>query len=133
MANTREEISKVLKDSKIIAVIGLSDDPAKPAHGVASFLKEKGYTIIAVHPKAQEALGAKAYQSLAAIPGSIDMVYMFRGADAAVGVVDEAIAKGARAVWMPEGIVNEEAAAKGRAAGLAVVMDRCARKELSAA
>lgn len=131
-AATKEEISKVLKSTKTIAVIGLSDDPAKPAHSVASFLKEKGYTVVAVHPKATTALGQPAYQSLAAIPGAIDMVYMFRGADAAPGVIDEAIAKGAKSVWMPEGVVNEDAAQKGRAAGLAVVMDRCAKKEISA-
>jgi uncharacterized protein len=129
---SREEISKVLKSTKVIAVIGLSDDPSKPAHTVASFLQGKGYTIVPVHPKAGSALGQTAYQSLAAIPGNIDMVYMFRGSDAAPAVMDEAIAKGAKAFWMPEGVSNEEAAKKGRDAGLAVVMDRCAKKELSA-
>lgn len=132
MTNSREEISKVLKDSKTIAVVGLSDDPAKPAHGVASFLQQKGYRIVPVHPKAQTALGEKVYASVAAIPDRVDLVYMFLRAEAAGGVMDEAIAKGARAFWMPEGVVNEDAAAKGRAAGLAVVMDRCARKEISA-
>ena len=128
---TADDIKKVLGQVKTVAVIGLSDDPAKPAHGVSSFLQQKGYKIVPVHPKAATALGEKAYPSIAAIPDKVDMIYMFRAADAAGGVVDEAIAKGARAVWMPEGVVNDDAAAKGRAAGLAVVMDRCAKKELS--
>lgn len=126
-----EEIKKVLGSVKTVAVIGLSDDPAKPAYGVSSFLQKKGYKIVPVHPKAATALGEKAYTSIAAIPDKVDMIYMFRAADAAGGVVDEAIAKGAHAVWMPEGIVNDDAAAKGRAAGLSIVMDRCAQKELS--
>lgn len=129
---TSDELKKVLSSTKTIAVIGLSDDPAKPAHGVASFLQQKGYKIVPVHPKAATALGEKAYSSIAAIPDAVDMVYMFRAADAAGSVIDEALAKGAKTVWMPEGIVNDDAATKGRAAGLNVVMDRCARKELSA-
>ncbi len=128
---TPGDISALLKATKTVAVIGLSDDPAKPAYGVSATLKGRGYRIIPVHPKAPTALGEKAYPSLAAIPVSVDLVYMFRGADAAPGVVDEAIAKGAKAFWMPEGVVHEEAAAKARAAGLAVVMDRCASKELA--
>ncbi len=125
------EIAAVLKTAKTVAVIGLSDDPARPAHGVAATMQRHGYRIIPVHPKAPSALGEKAYPSLAAIPVPVDLVYMFRGADAAPGVVDEAIAKGAKAFWMPEGVVHEEAAARARAAGLAVVMDRCAAKELA--
>ncbi len=127
---TPEEIRKVLSDSRTVAVIGLSDDPSKPAHGVSAFLQERGYRIVPVHPKADTALGQKAYRSLAEIPGPVDLVYMFRGADAAPAVAGEAVAKGARALWMPEGVVHEEAARKAREAGLAVVMDRCALKEL---
>jgi predicted CoA-binding protein len=129
---TKELISKVLKASKTIAVVGLSDDPAKPAHTVSSFLKEKGYTIVPVHPKAETALGEKVYQSLDKVPGAVDLVYIFLRADLTPPVVDDAIKKGARAVWMPEGIVNEDAAKKARDAGLSVVMDRCALKEIKA-
>lgn len=129
---TKDYISKVLKTTKTIAVIGLSDDPSKPAHSVASYLQKSGFRIVPVHPKADQALGEKAYPSLAAIPDAVDLVYMFRGADAAPAVVEEAIRKGARAVWMPEGVVNEDAAKRAREAGLSVVMDRCAKKELSA-
>jgi predicted CoA-binding protein len=129
---TAGEIASVLKAARTVAVIGLSDDPAKPAYGVSATMKRHGYRIIPVHPKAQTALGEKAYPSLAAIPFPVELVTMFRGADAAPGVVDEAIAKGAKAFWMPEGVVHEEAAAKARAAGLVVVMDRCVQKELAA-
>lgn len=128
---TPQEIAGVLKASKVVAVIGLSDDPAKPAFGVASSMKARGYRIVPVHPKAETALGEKAFRSIAEIPFPVDLVYMFRGADAAPAVAEEAIAKKARALWMPEGVVHEEAAAKARAAGLAVVMDRCAAKELA--
>ena len=126
---TREETARILDQSKTIAVIGLSDDPAKPAYGVASYLLQQGFRILPVHPKAPTALGQKAYPSLAAIPEPVDMVYMFRGADAAPAVVEEAIAKKAKAFWMPEGVVHEAAAQRAREAGLAVVMDRCAIKE----
>ena len=123
------EILAVLRGTRTIAVIGLSDDPAKPAFGVASYLKGQGYRILPVHPKAETALGEKVYRSLAEIPGDLDLVYMFRGADAAPAVVREAVARKAKAFWMPEGVVHEEAAAEARAAGLAVVMYRCAPQE----
>lgn len=128
---TADEIRRALSAGKTVAVIGLSDDASKPAHGVSAFMQSRGYRIIPVHPKAPAALGQKAYPSLAAIPEPIDMVYMFRGADAAPAVADEAIALKAKVLWMPEGVIHEEAAAKARAAGLTVVMDRCALKELS--
>ena len=126
---TPGEIRGVLERSRTVAVIGLSEDSSKPAYGVAAYLKKQGYQILPVHPKAATALGEKVHRSVSEIPGRVDLVYMFRGADAAPGVVDEAVAKGAKAVWMPEGVVNEEAADKARAAGVAVVMDRCAQKE----
>lgn len=119
----------MLEHCRAVAVIGLSEDASKPAYGVAAYLKKQGYQILPVHPKAVLALGEKVHRSLAEIPGRVDLVYMFRGADAAPVVLDEAIAKGAKAVWMPEGVVHEEAAEKGRKEGLAVVMDRCALKE----
>lgn len=126
---TKELISKVLKSSKTIAVVGLSDDPAKPAHTVSAYLQRNGYRIVPVHPKAETALGEKVYQSLDKVPGAVDLVYIFLRADLTAPVVDEAIRKGAHAVWLPEGVVNEDAAKKARDAGLSVVMDRCALKE----
>ncbi len=126
---TGEEIRGVLERCRTVAVIGLSEDPSKPAYGVAAYLKKQGYQVLPVHPKAVMALGEKVHRSLAEIPGRVDLVYMFRGADAAAGVVEEAIAKGAKAVWMPEGVVSEEAADKARLGSLAVIMDRCALKE----
>ena len=127
-----DDVRDVLKSSKTIAVVGLSDDPSKVAYAVSAFLKDKGYRIIPVHPKATSALGETAYQSITAIPDSIDLVYMFRAADAAPSVVEETIKKGAKAIWMPEGVVNDDAAKTARAAGLKVVMDRCAKKEIAA-
>ena len=126
---TEGEIRGVLERCRTVAVIGLSEDASKPAYGIAAYLKKQGYQILPVHPKAVTALGEKVHRSLAEIPGRVDLVYMFRGGDAAPGVVDEAVAKGAKAVWMPEGVVNEEAAEKGLKAGIAVIMDRCALKE----
>ena len=126
---SKELISKVLKSSKTIAVVGLSDDPAKPAHSVSAYLQKNGYRIVPVHPKAETALGEKAYPSVGAVPDSVDLVYIFLRPDLTPPVVEEAIKKGARAVWMPEGVVNEDAAKRAREAGLQVVMDRCALKE----
>ena len=127
---TPAEIRGVLDSCRAVAVIGLSDDATRPAYGVSAFLKKRGYAILPVHPKAEAALGEKVHRSVAAIPGRVDLVYMFRAADAAPAVVEEAIAKGAKAVWMPEGVVHEDAARRAREAGLAVVMDRCALKEI---
>lgn len=126
-----EEVRAVLEGCRTVAVIGLSDDPVKPAYGVSAYMKKRGYILLPVHPKAAAALGEKVHRSVAEIPGRVDLVYMFRGAEAAPAVVEEAIAKKAKAVWMPEGVVHEEAAKRAREAGLAVVMDRCAQKELA--
>jgi predicted CoA-binding protein len=129
---TDDEIGRVLSTCRTIAVIGLSDDPSRPAHGVSSYLKQHGYRIVPVHPKAQTVLGEKVYASLASIPEEIDMVYMFRNSDAAPAIVEETITKGAKAIWMPEGVVHEAAAERARSAGLTVIMDRCALKEHAA-
>ncbi|MBU4372987.1 MAG: CoA-binding protein [Euryarchaeota archaeon] len=114
---------------KTIAVVGISDDPARPSHYVASFLAEHGYNIIPVNPKLTEWEGKKCYPDLLSIPVKVDVVDIFRRSEAVPPVVDEANAIKAKAVWMQEGIVNEEAAAKARKAGIEVVMDRCMKKE----
>jgi predicted CoA-binding protein len=114
---------------KNIAVVGISDDPERPSHYVASFLAQHGFNIIPVNPKLTEWEGKKCYPDLPSIPVKVDVVDIFRRPEAVPPIVDEAIKIKAKAVWMQEGIVNEEAAAKARKAGIEVVMDRCMKKE----
>lgn len=121
-------IEKIL-GYKTIAVVGISDNPERPSHYVASFLDAHGYDIIPVNPNLKEWEGKKCYPDLFSIPVKVDVVDIFRRPEAVPPVVDEAIAIKAKAVWMQEGIVNEEAAQKARAAGIEVVMDRCMKKE----
>lgn len=121
-------IEKIL-NYKNIAVVGISDDPGRPSYDIASFLDEHGYNVIPVNPKLAEWKGKKCYPDLKSIPVKVDVVDIFRRPEAVPPIVDEAIAVKARAVWMQTGIVNEEAAAKARAAGLDVIMDRCIRTE----
>jgi predicted CoA-binding protein len=120
-------IRKVLRDSKTIAVVGLSPKPHRPSHQVASYLMEAGYSIIPVNPGQDEILGQVCYPNLRAIPGSVDMVDIFRRPEAVLPIVEDAIAIGAQCIWMQEGIINTEAAAKAQAAGLTVIMDRCTK------
>ena len=122
-------IRDLLENSKIIAVVGLSDKPERPSFDVASYLKANGYTIIPVNPTKDEILGEKSYPDLKSIPDSIDIVDVFRRSDAVGPIVDEAIEVGAKAVWFQEGVVNKEAAEKALNAGLKVVMNRCMLKE----
>jgi len=111
----------------MIAVVGLSSDEARDSHSVSKYMQAAGYRIVPVNPAETEVLGEKAYPTVAAIQAPVEIVNVFRRPEAVAGVVDEAIAAGAKVIWMQEGIVNEEAAAKARAAGLEVVMDRCIR------
>jgi uncharacterized protein len=124
-----DEVREILKATKVIAVVGLSDKPDRPSYGVAAYLQRQGYRIIPVNPAVSEVLGEKAYASLKDVPGKVDMVDVFRKPDALPGIVEEAIAIGAKSVWMQEGVVNNAAAERARAAGLKVVMDRCVLKE----
>ncbi len=124
-----EDIEKILRESKTIAVVGLSDDPDRPSHRVAAYLKGHGYRIIPVNPNIAEALGEKAYPNLLSIPVPVDVVQIFRRPEHVPQIVEEAITIKAKAVWMQEGIVHEEAAQKAKAAGLSVVMDKCMYKE----
>jgi predicted CoA-binding protein len=126
---TPQEIREILKSAKVIAVVGLSDKPDRDSHRVAAYLQAVGYRIIPVNPAVKEVLGEKAYASLREVPEKIDVVDVFRRADAVPGIVEDAIAVGAKVVWMQEGIVHNAAAERARAAGLAVVMNRCALKE----
>ncbi len=124
-----DEIAAILRNSKVIAVVGLSDKPDRPSYDVASYLMAHGYKIIPVNPNITEWKGLKAYASLSDVKEKIDVVDIFRKSEDVSPVVVEAINIGAKAVWMQLGIVNEEAARKARAAGLRVVMDRCMKIE----
>jgi hypothetical protein len=110
-------------------VVGLSPDPGKPSHEVEAYLKRAGYRIIPVNPACQEVLGERCYPTLADVPGEVEIVDVFRRSEFLPEIVEQAIAKGARVVWMQEGVVNEEAAGRAEEAGLEVVMDRCMLKE----
>jgi predicted CoA-binding protein len=114
------------------AVVGCSPRPTRPSHGVARFLIERGYDVIPINPHADEVLGRRCYPSLRDVPRPVDVVDVFRRSAQAGAHVDEAIALGARAVWLQLGVVDEPAAARARAAGLLVVMDRCPAIELRA-
>ncbi|MFH1322409.1 MAG: CoA-binding protein, partial [Methanobacteriota archaeon] len=116
-------------DLKTISVVGISDNPERPSNFVAKFLEERGYSIIPVNPNLTEWDGKKCYPDLLSIPVKVDVVDIFRRPEAIPTIVDEAIAIKAKVVWMQEGIVNEEAAAKARDAGIEVVMDRCMKIE----
>jgi predicted CoA-binding protein len=127
----QQTIEKVLRTAKTIATVGLSSDPEKPSHKVPAYLQEQGYRVIPVNPRLEEALGQKSYASVSDVPDAIDVVQIFRPSDEVGPIVDEAIAAGARVVWMQLGIVDEDAAARARAAGLDVVMNQCMKVQHS--
>ncbi|MBI3353015.1 MAG: CoA-binding protein [Nitrospirae bacterium] len=120
---------KILQKYKTIAVVGLSTNSEKPAHFVPKYLKEQGYTIIGINPSAKgDILGQKVYSSLREIPEKVDIVNIFRPSGEVPGIVEEAIAIGAKVIWMQEEIIHPEAAARAEKAGLEVVMNRCMMK-----
>jgi predicted CoA-binding protein len=119
----------LLRSAKTIAVVGLSNRRSRPSYGVSEYMQSRGYRIIPVNPNETEVLGEKAYASLDEIPGRVDIVDVFRRSEFVPEIVDAAIRIGAQGVWMQEGVVNDDAAARARAAGLEVVMDRCILKE----
>ena len=116
-------------DYKTIAVVGISEDATRPSHFVASFLESQGYKIIPVNPKLTQWEGKKCYPDLLSIPEKVDIVDIFRRSEAVPPIVDEAIAIKAKAIWMQEGIINEDAASKAQKAGIEVVMDKCLKTE----
>jgi predicted CoA-binding protein len=122
-------IPEILRAARTIAVVGLSSKRYRPSHGVADYLQHAGYRIIPVNPEETEVLGEKAYPDLTSVPEHIDIVDIFRRSEFVPEIVDQAIAVKAGAVWMQEGVIHQEAAARAEAAGLAVVMDRCILKE----
>ena len=127
--NDSDAIAHILDTAKTIAVVGLSSNPSRPSYNVASYMQSHGYRIVPVNPNETEVLGEKAYASLEDVPEKIDVVDIFRKSEEVAAHVDEAIRIGAAAVWMQEGVVNREAAARAQAAGMEVVMDRCILKE----
>ena len=125
--NDDQMMKDILVSAKTIASVGLSSNQEKESYWIVSYLKDQGYRIFPVNPTADEILGEKAYPDLESVPEKIDVVQVFRKPKDVPPVVDSAIKVGAKAVWMQEGIVNEEAAQKARQAGLQVVMDACMR------
>ncbi len=121
----RDQRCALLQLVKTIAVVGLSPNPARPSHGVSAAMRGFGYNIIPVHPAAKAVLGVKAYARLADIDVPVDLVNVFRQPEFVSGIVDECIALGFKALWLQDGVIDEAAAARARAAGILVVMDRC--------
>ena len=124
-----DEIGQLLKRTKTIAVVGLSDSPLRPSYGVSAYMQSHGYKIIPVNPSIKGALGEKAVASLADVEEKIDMVDVFRRSEYVPDLVDEAIRLKVPAIWLQEDVIHEEAAEKARKAGIFVVMDKCVLKE----
>ena len=127
MAVIWDDVQRILKQTKTIAVVGLSDKPDRDSYQIASYLQQQGYRVIPVNPRVNEVLGEKVYPSLRDVPDPVDVVDIFRRSEDVPPIVEDAIAIGAKVVWMQSGIVNEEAAARAEAAGLAVIMNACMR------
>ncbi|MBV9295639.1 MAG: CoA-binding protein [Acidobacteriaceae bacterium] len=125
------DIARILRDSKTIAVVGLSNNRMRASFGVSRFLQRQGYRVIPVNPNETEVLGERAYPSVKDVPDEIDIVNIFRRPSRVPEVVEDALQKRARCIWMQEGVVNHEAAKRAESAGLPVVMDRCILKELA--
>ncbi len=119
------EVTKILQDYRVVAVVGLSSDPGRPSYQVAQYLQQRGYRIIPVNPGCQEVLGEKCYPRLKDIPFPVEVVDIFRKVEAIPAIVDEAIAVGAKAIWLQLGLEEPQSAQKARQAGLQVVQNRC--------
>lgn len=125
--NDDVELRRILTTIKTVASVGVSSSQEKQSYGIFQYLVDHGYVMYAVNPGVSEIQGRKAYPDLASIPDKIDVVQVFRKPEDVPPVVNQAIAIGAKVVWMQEGVINEEAARTAEAAGLKVVMDRCMR------
>ena len=123
------ELADILRKGRVVAVVGISDRTDRPSHRVAQYLQEQGYRIVPVNPRLEQVLGERAYPDLDAVPFAVDVVDVFRRPPEVPVVAEAAIRKGARVLWLQEGVVSEAAAEMARAAGLRVVMDRCMFKE----
>ncbi|MBK7092166.1 MAG: CoA-binding protein [bacterium] len=127
---TNSEIDEILKNSKRIAVVGMSSKPERASHGVSKRLIARGYEVIPVNPTEAEVLGLKSYASLGEVPGQIDIVDVFRRSDQTDPIIDEAIAIKAKVLWLQEDVINDSGANRAKQAGLQVIQDRCIAKEL---
>lgn len=127
--NDSDGIHDLLLRAKTIAVVGLSDSPMRPSHGVSAYMQAQGYKIIPVNPQIAEALGQKSYASLLDVPEKIDLVDVFRRPEFVDEIVEQAIQLKIPAIWLQEDVINKRAAEKAREAGMFVVMDRCVLKE----
>ena len=123
------QIKKILRENKTLAVVGLSANEMRPSYFASKYMQDHGYRIIPVNPRYDEILGEKCYPDLTSIPEPVDIVDLFQRADRVMPFVEQAIEIGAKVIWMQLGVVNEEAAAVARDAGLDVVMDRCVKIE----
>jgi predicted CoA-binding protein len=123
-----DPLTNILENYRTLAVVGLSSKPSRPSYGVASYLQTHGYRIIPVNPLETSVLGEKAYASLEAVPEATEVVVIFRRPEFVPEVVESAIRKGAKVIWMQERVIHEEAARRARQAGLSVIQDRCILK-----
>ncbi len=128
-ATTAFDRLRILERYKRIAMVGLSSNPFRPSHFAAIYLLAEGYDVIPVNPREPQILGRESFPSLAAVPGPVEVVDIFRESAAVPAIVDEAIAVGAKVIWMQLGVIHEEAAERASKAGLEVVMDRCMKIE----
>lgn len=126
---TKDPIKDILELYKTLVVVGLSAKPSRPSHGVAAYMRARGYRVIPVNPNENLIFGEKAYSSLEDIPGAVDVVVVFRKSELVPEVVEAAIRKGAKVIWMQEGVAHEGAARQAREAGVEVIQDRCILKE----
>jgi uncharacterized protein len=122
---SRDELKRLLTEARTIAVVGASSNPARPSNGIMRRLMAAGYRVFPVNPNEITVFGQTAYRSLAEVPEKIDIVDVFRRAEATPPIADDAVAAGAQVLWLQSGVVNEEAAARAKAGGLTVVMDEC--------
>src|SRR5436309_3190296 len=128
-ATTAFDRLRILRENRTIAMVGLSSNPFRPSHFAAIYMLAEGYNVIPVNPREQEILGRRCYPSLRDIPEKVDLVDIFRDPSAVPPIVEEAIAIGAKVIWMQLGVINQLAAQRARAAGLEVVMDACVKIE----
>src|SRR6266436_898907 len=124
-----DPVTELLRRARTIAVVGLSDDPVRPSHGVSAYMQSQGYRIIPVNPQIESCLGEKARASLLEVPEKVDIVNIFRRPEFVEEIVDQAIQLKVPAIWMQEDVIHEKAAANARRAGIFVVMDRCILQE----
>jgi predicted CoA-binding protein len=128
-ATTAFDRLRILDRYRRIAMVGLSSNPFRPSHFAAIYLLSEGYDVVPVNPRESQVLGRKSYPNLAAIPGQVEVVDVFREPAAVPAIVEESIAVGAKVIWMQLGVIHEEAAERAHRAGLEVVMDRCMKIE----